>query len=75
MTGSGAGAELGGGDAGLYDNGGASGPVRTEAVDGGDNVVQRVLLLDGEFGGQCWGVEDGENGVWCFGDIWDGGDL
>ena len=38
-------------------------------------MVQWVLLLDGEFGEQRWGVEGGENGVWCFGDIWDGGDL
>ena len=42
-----------------------------EAVDDRDSVAQRVVLLDGEFDEERWGMEGGENGVWHFGDILD----
>ena len=42
-----------------------------EAVDDRDSVAQRVVLLDGEFDEERWGMEGGENGVWNFGDILD----
>ncbi|KAG5114283.1 hypothetical protein JHK82_037552 [Glycine max] len=53
--------KVGGGDADVRDNGGAFGEVWKETVDGGDDVVQRVLLFDGEFNEKLWGVEDFEN--------------
>jgi len=63
------------GDAGVYDNGTLTRPVGEEAVNHRNLMVQRRVLLGGEFGEQRWGVERCENGVWDFGNFWDGGDL